>query len=209
MCGTICQEILRGTKDMEQQIQDLIASIRKEGIDTAKAESGKIIADAEAKAASIISSAEAERDAMLAKARKDIELEKSSAEATIKQAARDVSLSLRKSIEDMYSSILRDAIAASSEGDGLISLLRIALEGDVSGKAVEIPDSELSALRSKLSVAFADKIRAGMEVRPSSSFSAGFRIAEKDGSGYIDYSDEECVKLLMPYLSESLREILG
>ena len=81
---------------MEQQIQDLVASIRKEGIDSAKAEAERIISEARAQADAIVKEAEKERDKMIADAEKSIALEKSSSEATIKQAARDVSLSLRK-----------------------------------------------------------------------------------------------------------------
>ena len=54
----------------------------------------------------------------------------------------------------------------------------------------------------------ASEIAKGMEFRTSASISSGFRIAEKDGSGYVDYSDEECTRLLFPYLSDSLKEIL-
>lgn len=194
---------------MEQQIQDLIASIRKDGIESAKAESDKIIASAEAKAASIIKDAEERSNALLSDARKEIEIARASSEAALKQSARDVSISLKKSIEDKYGAILRDAVAASMKGKNLITLITTVLDADVSGKAIEIPKEDFDALRTELSSSFAEEIKKGLEIRPSSSLSAGFRIAEKDGSGYIDYSDEECTKLLMPYLSDSLKEIIG
>ena len=96
---------------MEQQIQDLIASIRKEGIDSARAEADRIIQEAKDKADAIVREAEKERDKMVADAEKSIALEKSSSEAAIRQAARDVSLSLKKSIEDEYSKILSAALS--------------------------------------------------------------------------------------------------
>ena len=194
---------------MEQQIQDLIASIRKEGIDTAKAESGRIISEAKAEAERIVKEAESQRDRILEDARKQLELDKASSEASIKQAARDVSISLRRSIEDEFSAILRKTAGSVMHGEGLVSLIAAVLSGDASGKAVDLPADDLKALSSQLESAFADEIRKGLEFRPSSSMSAGFRVTEKDGSGYIDYSDEECAKLIMPYLSENLREIIG
>ncbi len=194
---------------MEQQIQDLIASIRKDGIDAAKAESDRIIAEAEAKAASILKDADEKSKSMIEDATKEIGIMKASSEASIKQAARDVSLSLKKSIEDKYSEILRDAVKGAIKGENLLELIKTALSGDVSGKVVEISTSDMDALRSSLSSVFASEIKAGLTVRSSSFLSGGFRIAEKDGSGYVDYSDEECGKLLMPYLSDSLKEIIG
>ena len=194
--------------DMEQQIQDLVASIRKEGIETAKAEAGKLIADAKAQAAAIIRDAEAEKEKILSDARKAIELEKSSAEASITQAARNASLSLRKSIEEEFSRILRDGAGKAMHGEVLAALIKSAVSSDAAGKNVEISKEDMDSLRSSLSSVFASEIAKGMEFRTSASISSGFRIAEKDGSGYVDYSDEECTRLLFPYLSDSLKEIL-
>ena len=105
---------------MEQQIQDLVASIRKEGIDNAKAEADRIIQEAQAKADAIVKEAEKEREKMISDAEKSIALEKSSSEATIRQAARDVSLSLKKSIEDEYSKKLAAAISREMHGSNLV-----------------------------------------------------------------------------------------
>ncbi len=194
---------------MEQQIQDLIDSIRKEGIETAKAESAKIVEDARKEAEEIVVSAEKKRDEIIAKAQSDAALAKSSGEATLKQAARDLSLSVKKSIEAMYSSILRDAIAGVMKGPELYSMIEAVLSDDVSGKAVEIAKEDMQALRSSLSEKFALLIKEGLEVKESTSLHSGFRVVEKDGSAYIDISDDECTKLLMPYLSSSIKEILG
>ena len=92
---------------MEQQIQDLVDSIRKEGIDKARLDADKIISEAEARAKAIIEDAEKEKEKLLAGAASSIDTERASAEASIKQAARDVSLSLKKSIEDAYTRILK------------------------------------------------------------------------------------------------------
>ena len=193
---------------MEQQIQDLIASIRKEGIDSARAEADRIIQEAKDKADAIVKEAEKERDKMVADAEKSIALEKSSSEAAIRQAARDVSLSLKKSIEDEYSKILSAALSKEMHGSNLIGLVKAVLSSDVSGKAVELPAEDVNALASELSKTFASEIASGLEFRPSQSLQSGFRITEKDGSGYIDVSAEKCQELLFPYLSDALKSIL-
>ena len=193
---------------MEQQIQDLVASIRKEGIDTAKAESARIISEAEAKAAAIIEDAGREKERMIEDARRSIEIERASAEASIRQAARDVSLSLRKSIEDAYSAILRADTEGAMHGDGLVAILSQVLSAELSDKAIELSPSDLSALEARLTSQFASQIRAGLEFRPSQGVTSGFRIAEKDGSGYIDVTGESAADLLLPYLSSSLKALL-
>ena len=119
-----------------------------------------------------------------------------------------LSLSLRKSIEDEYSKILSAAISKEMHGSNLVSIISAVLSGDLSGKAVELPQEDLSALSAELSKTFASEIASGLEFRPSQSVQAGFRISEKDGSGYIDVSAEKCQELLFPYLSDSLKSIL-
>ena len=65
---------------MEIQIQDLITSIKNDGIDKAKKEAEEIINKADAEAQAIIKGANEEKDRILAAAKREIELEKKSAE---------------------------------------------------------------------------------------------------------------------------------
>lgn len=195
---------------MEQQIQDLIASIRKEGIEEAKKESEKIISEAKAAASEIVAKAEAEKEKILENAKKSIALERQSSEAAIRQAARDVSLSLKKSIEEGFQSILSQKVDAALSGDVLVKVLEAVIKAEVSSSDVyvELSDNDFKALNAKLSETFRKQVENGMEFRTSSSLSSGFRVIEKDGSFYIDMSGDECSKLLFPYLSASLKELL-
>ena len=54
---------------------------------------------------------------------------------------------------------------------------------------------------------FSKELEKGITLRASSSVSGGFKVYSKDGSAYIDLSDEEITKLLYPYLSSSLKEL--
>ncbi len=193
---------------MEQQIQDLVASIRKEGIERATAEAQEIISKAKAEAESIIRDAEEKSAKMKADAEKAIAIERSSSEAAIKQAARDVSLSLRKSIEDQYSRILTADISAAMHGESLAEIIKAVISADAEGKIIEISPKDMEVLKARLTSIFAQEISKGFEFRPSTRVSAGFRISEKDGSGYIDVSPEKCQELLYPYLSENLKGII-
>ena len=195
---------------MEQQIQDLIASIRKEGIEEAKKESERIISEAKAAASDIVAKAEAEKDKILDNAKKSIALERQSSESAIKQAARDVSLSLKKSIEDSFQAILSQKVDAALSQDVLVRVLEAVVKAEVtsSNVYVELSADDFKALSAKLAESFKEQVKNGMEFRTSSSLSSGFRVVEKDGSFYVDMSGDECSKLLFPYLSASLRELL-
>lgn len=195
---------------MEQQIQDLIASIKKEGIDSATNESKKILEEARRQADKIIAEAKAEKDKMLADAEKKIAVERQSSEAGIRQAARDVALSLKKSIEEKFQAILAKGVSKAMDADLVKKVLASVISAEFAGKdvTVEVPEADLSALAGQIASEFAKELKGGVEFKGSSSLSGGFRVSEKDGSAYIDLSDEECTKLLYPYLSSAVKEML-
>lgn len=193
---------------MEQQIQDLIASIRKEGIESATNESKKILEEARKEADRIISEAAKEKEKMLKEAQKAIDLERQSAESSVRQAARDVSLTLKKDIESKLMKILGEKVSSSMDAS-VISRLIVAVVNNEFGEAVaEVPTSEIEEVKKLLSSEFASTLKNGVTLKSSSASGSGVRIYEKDGSAYVDLSDEECTKLLHPYLSSSLKDII-
>ena len=71
---------------MELQIQDLVSSIKQDGIDSANREAAAIVAQAKAQADSIISQAKADADKLLQDANAEIEVFKNSARLSAGQA---------------------------------------------------------------------------------------------------------------------------
>lgn len=68
---------------------------------------------------------------------------------------------------------------------------------DASAYAAEVA-SVTDALKSEL----AGELKAGLELRLSKKVRTGFRLCAKDGSGYIDCSDEELAEQLAPFFRE-------
>jgi V/A-type H+-transporting ATPase subunit E len=64
----------------------------------------------------------------------------------------------------------------------------------------------------QLSAFFTDKLAAelkkGLELKADRGLSAGFRIVNKDGSAYYDFSAESVAELLSAYLNPHLAETL-
>lgn len=180
---------------MELQIQDLVSSIRKEGVEAANAEAQSIIAEAKKKADSIVASAKAEAQQVRDASEKEIAILKESAAVSAEQAKRDAVLAFKTEIQGEFEKILAAGIGKELSGEGLGKLIRAAVAGEnVADLAAEV--SEVSdALKSEL----ADEIKNGLEIRPTKSVQCGFRLAAKDGSGYFDCSDDGIMEMLMPY----------
>lgn len=194
---------------MEQQIQDLINSIRKDGIDSATIEAKKIVDLAEAKASEIISNAEKERDKMLLDAKRKIELEKESNIASLKMASRDLCLSFKKECERIFQSILDRKIDKIMDDSLLKDLLKTVISSEFSSDVVVIlPEDKKNSIVSSLCEELSDELTRGVTFTFSSDLSGGFRVQDKDGKAYIDLSDDECTKLLYPYISSSIKDLI-
>jgi len=180
---------------MEVQIQDLVTSIRKEGIDAANAEAEAIIAEAKKKAESIIADAKTEAKETKETAEKEIEALKVRAAESGEQAKRDAVLSFGAEIEAEFRKLLAADVTKTLDGQALGKLIRAVLIGEnVSNYSVEVA-SVNDALKAEL----AAELQNGLEIRPTRNVKAGFRLAARDGSGYFDCSEEEITRMLMPY----------
>ena len=181
---------------MEVQIQDLVSSIRKEGIDAANTEAEAIIAEAKKKADSIISDAKAEAESIKTASEKEISTMKDRALISADQAKRDAVLAFKAAIKEEFEKILSADVTKCLSQDALVKLIRAALNGENANDYV----AEVSEISNSLKSELAKEINEGLEIKPTKGVKAGFRLAAKDGSGYFDCTDEEITQMLMPYL---------
>lgn len=196
---------------MEQQIQDLINSIKKDGIESANNESKKILDDANKKAEMIISEATKKKNEMLEEAKKQIALERESSMAAVKQGARDLSLSFVKGTEEKFTQILKTKIDDSFSADVLKEVIVLAIQSEFDSKdvVVELPEKYKKTIADSILSDIKKEVeKDGLAFSFSSSLSGGFRVIEKDGKAYIDLSSDEVTKLLYPYVSSTLRDMI-
>ena len=184
--------------DMELQIQDLVSSIRKDGIESANQEAASILADAKKQAEAILADARSEADKLRESAKAEAEIFKTSAQLSAEQAKRDAVLAFRQEINGELTKVLAQDTGKALDDKTLASLVLAAVQGeDASAYAAEVAEVT-EALRAEL----AGAVKAGLEIRPSKKVHTGFRLCAKDGSGYIDCSDEELSKLLAPFFRD-------
>ena len=183
---------------MELQIQDLVSSIKKDGIDSANKEAAAILAEANNQADAIVAGAKAEADKLKQEAAAEIDVFKNSARLSAEQAKRDAVLAFRQEIQKEFEKLLAADVRKALDPHALATLIRAAVQGeDVSAYTAEI-GQVTDELRQEL----AQELQNGLEIRPSKKVGAGFRLAAKDGSGYFDCSDEEIAQMLMPFFRD-------
>ena len=148
---------------MELQIQDLVSSIKKDGIESANREAAQILADAKAQAEKIVADARSEADKLRADAQAEIGVFKASAQLSAEQAKRDAVLAFRQEIGAELTKLLAQDTHKALDDKALASLITAALQGeDASAYAAEVA-SVTDALKSEL----AGELKAGLELRVS------------------------------------------
>lgn len=186
---------MKGSEIMELQIQDLVSSIRKDGIDAANAEAEAIISEAKKKAEMIIADAKAEAKNIQETSEKEISILKESAALSAEQAKRDSMLAFKNEVQAEFEKILSAKIKNNLSDAALGKLIQaVVADEDVQNYSVEVAE-----VSDSLKAELAEEIKNGLEIKPTKSVRAGFRLAAKDGSGYFDCSDEEIMQMLMPY----------
>ena len=193
---------------MEIQIQELIDSIKKDGLEQARKDAVAYLENAKAEADRIVADARDEADKLIDKARKEIALEEKSSKATLEQAARDAVLSFKKGVEQELDRIMHEEVSAAVDGALLERLIDEVVSSDLVGRDAVIEVKDAKAVSEAFVRKLSDKVKKGLTVRSSNQVSGGFRVIEKDGSGYIDLTESEIASLLKPYLNESLKELI-
>jgi len=197
---------------MSVQLSELIDRIKKEGLQAAEDEAAGVRSQAEAQAARILQEARGQADSLIERAKAEALRFEQTGRASVGQAGRDVLLNLKKELERIFGTILnarvRDALQADVVKEALLSLFRNWRSEDALDFQVLVPEKAWEDLRDSVMAALGDRLRRGLEIKPSATLQVGFRVMEKDGSAYFDFSDAALVEFLMEHLNPKLAECL-
>ena len=195
---------------MAQQIQELVASIRKDGIEVAQQEANAIVAEAKQQAAQMLAKAKKESEGLLSKAEREIATKEQSARASLAQASRDVQISMKDAITAQLERILVDTVSKALSSKDVVLLIKavIELSGGSETKVLELNKKEFDALGESLKATLADELKKGLEIRPVTSVEGGFKLVEKDGTSFFDFTADETASLLKPYLSHAIEALI-
>jgi len=194
---------------MALQIEDLVASIRKDGVEAAQRDADKIVSAAKAQAQQIVEQAKRDAAQLKADTERELSVRDASARATLAQAGRDVELSLKKALSAQLDRLLEveKALSASELASLIASVVKSGVV-DTKKEEIQVNEKACKALCQELAASLADELKGGLVVKPVRGVDTGFRIAEKDGSGFYDFSAEEIASLLKPFLGDEMAKIV-
>jgi V/A-type H+-transporting ATPase subunit E len=197
---------------MDIQLQELIDKIKKDGIESASEEALKIKKQAEAEAEAIISSAKKESAALIAAAKEDAGRTERAGIAAVEQASRNLVLVFKSKIQTLLDRLVAEETASAYNTELLKSVIPDVLKGWAAGSPdslqVVLSEDSLKALEAFFRDKLSAVLKGGLVLTSDHTMGGGFRIAEKDGRAYYDFSVEAVAELLSAYLNPRLAEIL-
>ncbi|MDR2953375.1 MAG: V-type ATP synthase subunit E [Treponema sp.] len=197
---------------MDIQVQELINKIKKDGVDAAAEEAAKIKAEAEAESKRILESAKKEADGIISRGKQDAERSEKAGIAALEQASRNLVLVFKEEIQSLLDKLISEQVSADYGNDvlkaALPDLLKAWVAKGENNLAVLLPENKLSAIQGFFYEQLTGELWKGVELKSSRKLSSGFRITNKEGSVYYDFSAESVAELLSAYLNPKLAEIL-
>lgn len=189
----------------EIEIQNLLDTIKQDGIDKAEDEYRKITNQALEDAKSIVLSAKNEADEIKKTAKEEIETFRKQAVVMLKQAENNVCLEMKKRLENMISAVVKKELSAQMLSDKVCEFVKEAIKDkNPRDYILKVSDEVVEAVRSKL----VDEIYGSLQIEGLGGRQTGFKLVMKDGSGYYDFTTQELMEMLSGYLSESVNKVL-
>jgi V/A-type H+-transporting ATPase subunit E len=197
---------------MDIQLQELIDKIKKDGIETASQEAARLTSQAEGEAKRIVELAKKEAESLVSRAKTDAERFEKAGAAALEQASRNLVLAFKGEIQGLLDKLVEQGVSASYGEDTLKAVLPDLVKSWAAGKEasfdVILPEGQLSKIEAFFKGKLSAELSKGVELKSDRSLAAGFRIANKDGSAYYDFSAEAVAELLSAYLNPRLAGIL-
>jgi len=200
---------------MSENLKALLEKINQDGIRSAEEKARVIEEKAMAGSDKILADARRLAEDIVQKARSEAEKTMLSAKLSVKQASRDALLSLKEDIRKMLNKIIaaeiHQAIATSEEIAGILAgMVDKYVEKDAMAQDIKVlvKKEDLEKIKNAFMVKLKDKIKSGIEFRPSANINAGFSISFDKGKSYFDFSDEGLLEALSVYLNPELAKII-
>lgn len=198
---------------MDEQIQELIDKIKKDGVAAAEKSASEKIAEAEAKAAKIIADAKEEADRIIKAAKDETARMEKASEDSIRQASRNLVLAFRDGVMKEVSALVSADVDKAYDADLLSKLIPEAVKAwtsksDASDVSVLLSEADLSALETSLKASLKAEIEKGLTLKVDKSINKGFRIGIENGAAFIDVSDEAVAELFGAYLNPKVASLM-
>ena len=193
---------------MEMQLGELIQKIKEDGVVSAQQQSARIIQEAEQRARALIKSAEERAQKIEEEAKIKADQDEARGREALVQASRDLLLNMTNKITSLFDASLGKAVARATDEKVLSALISSVLKGmdKKNDYVIELSPDDARKIGDALVASFGKEVKGGLEIHPTKMVEAGFRIQEKEGKAFYDFSSKTIAENLAAYVNPKLAE---
>ena len=198
---------------MAEELQHLIERIRKEGVESGEKAAESLVAEAKQKAAKIVADAQKQAKDLVAKAETDSAAFAERGQATLRQAARDLLISVGVAIGKVVGGIVEAKVGAALTPDLMAQMLlklaeAYAKDGGAGGMVAMLGEADAAAVKAAFAKEYQNKLAAGIQIESDREIFQGFRAGAKDGQVFHDFTKEAIAESLANFLRPELAQIV-
>jgi V/A-type H+-transporting ATPase subunit E len=198
---------------MAQEIKDLIIKIQQEGIQVAQDQAAKIKAEAERDSLKILSEAKIQAQKIIEQANDQAKKIEESTQATLKQAGRDLLISLKQEIIAMLDQLIRRDLRQVLTTEELSGILTALIKNAPLSLGSQIIISLSSQDKDKLEQGFLKQLVQEMKkeiiLKSADGIESGFVISFDAGKSIFDFSGQALSDYISGCLKPELNKILN
>ena len=197
---------------MDAQLNEIIETIKNEGVANAEREAGEIKKKAEEEAEQTVKDAEKRAQQIVDDAKAEAQKLEASGKEALTQAGRDLILNLQNRITHLFDAVVKQSVkegySTEAVTEAIVALVKSWPEKQTTDLQVLLPEAQREKLESGLRSKLSQELSRGVEIKPVHGVDAGFRIATEGGSVYYDFSADGIAEVLSAYLNPRLQEVI-
>ena len=197
---------------MAEELNSLIEKIQKEGVEAAEEKAKSIEEKARQKADSIIKEAKSQTEGLIEDAKGKIARMEESGKELLKQAGRDLMLSLKKEVNNTLDKLVvshvQEALSPEDITKMIASLLKNIKAEEKKDIIISLSPGDSKKLEESLLKELKGKTKDGITLKPSEEIRGGFLISYDKGKSHYDFSDKSLAEYLASYVKPRLSEML-
>ena len=201
---------------MENKLQELTQKLYESGVEKAKNDADKIIAEARSKADQVIKNANTEAEAIIAGARTEGAELKQKIESELKLSSKQVIATVKNQITNLVVQDLlsKDIEKSLADSDFIRTIIELIVkkwqpdEAESTDLQIILPEEKKENFNKYIKEKINHLLAKGLVVNFEDNFKSGFKIAPKDNSYIINFTQEDFDNFFKSYLKTKTANLL-
>lgn len=199
---------------MNNKLQELTERLYNEGLSKGRQDAEQLLAKAQSDAEKIVAAAKAEAQQIVAKAQESADQLKSKAESDIKMASEQSLQATKKDIENLLvDATISEKVKSSLADSAFIKeIILTVAKKFTTEQSLELSLILPAALKDELEAWVSSELSKNLKSEVKAEFSkkiqGGFTIGPKDGSWFVNLTDESFKELIAEYLRPVTKKLL-